>query len=125
MKTKSITVRVPVQMANEIKSYCETRNMTQSDFVRSKFENVGQVTVYEEGGKIDTSTSQMLISVAGGSLAGVLVYKAVKGKLEAHESGVYTDEKIEVLSVVSGVASALLVGFGLTKLITMFAELKK
>lgn len=122
METSVLSIRLNKQIITELKSYCKQNNTTPSAFVRAKFTDIGQENIFGNGGEIDDEISDTLISLAGGGTVGILVYKAIKAKLTEHKSEVYTDEKIETLSVVGGSVAALLAGYGIEKLIQALSK---
>ena len=122
MATKVLSIRLPEESIKELKLYCKAQGTTPSAFVRDKFTDIGQCKLFEEGGEVvETEFCDYLLGLAGGSTVGILVYKAVKGKLTSI-GGDYTDAKIETYSVVSGVVSALLAGYGIIKLMQLLDD---
>lgn len=122
METAILSVRLPKQTIQELKAYCKQNNTNPSNFVRNKFTDIGQESIFGNGGEIENDIADTLIGLAGGGTVGILVYKAIKAKLTEHKSEEYTSEKIEILSVVGGSAAALLAGYGITKLIQALSK---
>ena len=122
METAILSVRLPKQTIQELKAYCKQNNTNPSNFVRKKFTDIGQESIFGNGGEIENDIADTLIGLAGGGTVGILVYKAIKAKLQEHKSEEYTSEKIETLSVVGGSAAALLAGYGITKLIQALSK---
>jgi hypothetical protein len=128
MKTATISVRVPIDFKTEIQSMCNTKGVTMSDFVIAKltpnnqiapinakvlqsFENGGQTTINNE---LPLELSKIL-GVTGGTVVGVIVYNALKENLTKNNPD-WDEDKVQVISFISGFASALLSGYGLHKL---------
>ena len=116
METAILSVRLPKQTIQELKAYCKQNNTNISNFVRNKFTDIGQESIFGNGGEIENDIADTLIGLAGGGTVGILVYKAIKAKLQEHKSEEYTSEKIETLSIIGASAAALLAGYGIVKL---------
>lgn len=62
-----------------------------------------------------------MLSIGGGAVVGILVYKTLKLNLQKNNPE-WTDEKIEAISVSASLASALIGGFGLKQLTKMISK---
>jgi hypothetical protein len=65
---------------------------------------------------IPSETLKNLAALGGGAFVGISVYKALKNSLQANNND-WTDEKIEAIAMITGVASALLSGYGIHSLL--------
>jgi hypothetical protein len=114
IETKTISARVPVAMHNEIKNYCDVKGISVSDLLRTNYGKADNPGMFDAPDP-DANTAKYLISVAGGGLAGVLVYKGVKGILT--QKGYFKDDdvKMEMVSIAAAVAACLIAGYSLMK----------
>lgn len=124
MKTETISLRVPTDFKLELQSICKTKGITMSDYCLAKLTPNNQIAPINakvlhklaDGGTIvdnelPIELSKML-GVTGGLLVGVIVYNALKTNLTANNPE-WSNEKIQTIAFASGVASALLGGFGI------------
>ena len=104
--TKVLSVRVPEQFAKELQKHCKHNNTSVSKILQNGFTDTQSPTLFKpETIKIDEDLGKMLISVGGGSLAGILAYKGVKYIFRNDE---YTEQQKEMFSIGAGVMVALL-----------------
>jgi hypothetical protein len=131
MKTATISLRVPVDFKANLEAICKTKNVSMTDLCLSRLTPVSQIAPVNavvlqrlgKGGAIKDNASNIIISpefsnllsVGGGTVVGILVYKALKLNLQ-NNNPEWTDEKIEAIAFSAGMASALLSGFGIHQL---------
>lgn len=131
MKTATISLRVPVDFKAELLATCNAKNVSMTDLCLSRLTpnpNIAPINAQvlqklSNGGKVVMPSSDVVIpseltnvlSLTGGTLVGILVYKALKTSLQTNNPE-WTDEKIEALSVGVGLASALLAGYGIKEI---------
>jgi hypothetical protein len=115
-KTKVVSVRVPARFYNELKSYCTRNNTTTSKVLMTGYSGIIEKGIFKVP-EIDSNAAEFLITTSGGGVAGILVYKAVYRALSDKTSFSQTEKQI--LSIASGTTVALLVGYGLAKLIKL------
>ena len=112
MKSKVISVRVPVQFAKELSSFCKQNKMSTSEYMQKGFQKVGMMDLEEI--RIEPSTAEMLTTLGVGSSVGLLSYKGVYGLLKRKG---YTDQDAEMYAIISGIACGILSGYGVDKFI--------
>jgi len=123
MNYKVMSVRLPQEMISEIKRTAQAENTNVSAMFRDKFTDIGQPNLFAEKSiQVDKGIADHLWSIGGGSAIGLMVYKAVYQRLGALEDGNKWKEQRELLSLVSGVGSALIVGYGILKLVKTLRE---
>ena len=115
MAKKILSVRMESGQIDAIKRLATSQGTTPSELIRSSFTN------YEQGGilkdvQVEGSISELLLSMGGGSMAGILAYKGIKGKLTSTKSEDFDDSKIEMLSMIGAVAVAMITGIGIKEL---------
>jgi hypothetical protein len=131
MKTATISLRVPIDFKANLESICKTEGITMTDLCLSRLTPVNDIAPVNavvlqklnKGGLIKDSGANIvisdefsqLLSVGGGSVVGILVYKTLKLNLQRNNPE-WTDDKIEAISFASAIASALLSGFGIHQL---------
>lgn len=131
MKTATISLRVPFDFKQQLQSICDTENVTMTDLCLSRLTPVSQIAPVNavvlqklgKGGAITDNASDIvispelsnLLSVSGGTIVGILVYKTLKLNLQKNNPE-WTDEKIEAISFAAGLTSAVLSGFGIHQL---------
>lgn len=133
MKTQTISLRVPSDFKTEILGICKTKGITISDYCLTKLTPNGEIAPVNaqilqklsNGGSIGDVSSEIdipnetlknLAALGGGAFVGISVYKALKSSLQANNED-WTNEKIEAISMITGVASALLSGYGIHSLL--------
>lgn len=132
MKTQTISLRVPVDFKTEILGICKTKGITISDYCLTKLTPNGDIAPVNaqvlqrlsDGGILNTSkeldipneTLKNLAALGGGAFVGISVYKALKSSLQVNNTD-WTDQKIEAIAMITGVASALLSGYGIHSLL--------
>lgn len=113
METKVLSVRVPVQFANDLQSYCKRSNTTVSEYMQKGFTTVGMTQLDEIS--IPNDTQNTLLGLTGGSAIGILAYKGVKGAL----GNKYTEEQVEVYSTLAGICAGIISMVGIVKLMEL------
>ena len=132
MKTQTISLRVQVDFKTEILGICKTKGITISDYCLTKLTPNGDIAPVNaqvlqrlsDGGILNTSkeldipneTLKNLAALGGGAFVGISVYKALKSSLQVNNTD-WTDQKIEAIAMITGVASALLSGYGIHSLL--------
>ncbi len=133
MKTQTISLRVPIDFKTELIGICKTKGITMSDYCLTKLTPNGEIAPVNaqvlqklsSGGSIGDMSSEVdipsetlknLAALGGGAFVGISVYKALKNSLQANNND-WTDEKIEAIAMITGVASALLSGYGIHSLL--------
>jgi len=118
---KVLSVRIPATAHTELKSYCKNKGITVSEYVGKSFADINQVKLFDNNPTLDNDIERYLVSLGGGSLAGILSYKAVYNVMQ-EKFPEWSEGKLTTISSLSGVATAMAVGFGLTKLMSALAD---
>ena len=129
MKTplQTLAVRLPAQTIANMKSYAAANGTNVSALVRGKVSGVNVTQSFKKGGIINVNdeVTKNLFVITGSSIVGIMVYKGVNAKLNGLENGnkwKTTPEKVEAISMMSGVGAAVLAGYGINKLLTTFVK---
>ena len=113
--TQSVmSIRLPKNIHTEIKTYCKANNLTVSEYVRKSFTEVGTQKMFDVN--IPDDLSNYLVTIAGGSTAGILAYKGVYSIFKDKFPD-WKENELEAASIVSGVGVAMLTAYGIGKLI--------
>jgi hypothetical protein len=112
--SKVITARIPDNTFNELKKYLKAKNMPVSKFISQGLAETSPTLFSPEKVEISNDTQNLLLSSAGGSLVGILVYKSVKYGLK-NSKQVLSDNELELYSIVSGLASAIITSIGINQ----------
>ncbi len=113
--TKTISVRVPIDVANRIETLCLQRNINKNQLLQECIASEGIVGVnnFEKGGVAEPMPdvlTQILIGV-GGVATGTLVYHLLNNNLPDS----WDKETRELVSAVSAIASGFAIAYGLDK----------
>lgn len=137
MKTATISLRVPTDFKLNLESICKSEGITMTDLCLSRLTPVNEIAPVNavvlqklnKGGLLKDNASDVyiseelsnMLSIGGGAVVGILVYKTLKLNLQKNNPE-WTDDKIEAISVSASLASALLSGFGLKQLTKMISK---
>ena len=117
MKTKTMSVRLPVNMVDEIKETCLTKGITTSDFIKEKVissNNLSTDLSTQNDVKIDAQTQEILLGFAGSGILGLSVYKGVHYALDNSDKELDDKEK-KMYSTICAIVCALLSFFIISK----------
>ena len=118
-ETTVLSVRMPKTFKNELRAYCKSKGINTSDLLRKGLSTMdGELF---EAPEPDANLSRYLISVGSGSLLGIVVYKAVHSAIEDKFPD-YEPWKVEAVSVSAAVASAMLIGWGVSEIIKVLSK---
>jgi hypothetical protein len=114
--TKTLSVRVPIDVAANIENLCKQRGITRNALLQECIASEGIVNVksFEKGGDIrplDDALRNILIGV-GAVSTGTVVFHTLK----EHLPNWWTDEQREMASAVGAIAIGVGVAYGLDKL---------
>jgi len=118
VKTKVISTRVPIGVYNDFRALSKVKKVSMSKLITDGI--TGNAGLHPST-SIDNQTAEKLFSIAGGCTSGILTYKVVKGALEERKPE-WTPTKIELAAGAAAVAVAMLVGFGISKLINALSD---
>lgn len=115
IKTTTLSVRVPIDVAETVANTCKQRGISRNQLLTECIASQGVVGVnnFAKGGvaePMDDTLIQILIGI--GSLGvGTTVFHLMKNNLPKS----WDSETIEAVSMVSAIASAFAVAYGLDK----------
>lgn len=114
--TKTISVRLPLDVIKNIENICKQRNINKNKLLQEIISSEGIVNVnsFNDGGKLDTLpeiVEDVLIGL-GGVAVGTVVYHVMKKNLPK----TWSEDKIEMVSVLSSIVGGLGTTWGLHKL---------
>jgi antitoxin component of RelBE/YafQ-DinJ toxin-antitoxin module len=128
MKTTTISLRVPVDFKSELQSICKNKGITISEYCLAKITpnsktppikaNLLKTITESEGQALDNELPvelSKILGATGGLIVGIIVYNALKNTLAKYNPE-WSEEKIKAIAIVSGLASVLLSGIGISKL---------
>lgn len=114
--TKTLSVRVPIDVAVNIENLCKQRGITRNQMLQECIASEGVVNVnsFEQGGGIDPiseALKNILIGI-GSVSTGTVVYHVLKKYLPE----TWSDEQREMASAVGAISIGIGVAYGLDKL---------
>lgn len=115
VNTKTISVRVPIDVANRIENLCKQRNINKNQLLQECIASEGIVGInnFKKGGLAEPmpdTLTQILVGV-GGVATGTLVYHLLNNNLPS----TWDKDTRELVSAVSAIASGFAVAYGLDK----------
>ena len=125
-KTEVISARVTVEVAQAIRAKALANNQTISTWINDVATTVtpNEVSHLAQSVQLSDEVSEtytnVAISMGGSAIVGILAYKGIKGLLldrKAKNEISYPESDIEVLSVLIGVAAAIVTGVGIHKFV--------
>lgn len=114
-KSKTLSFRVTEPFYNEVTTYCKHTNKTVSELLQTGFTDIQHPSLFKEP-EPSKEITNTLLTMGGGSLVGVLVYKGVYSTLKKKYPNMKMSH-LETYSITSAVASAILACVGIAKLI--------
>ena len=116
--TKTLSVRVPIDVANNIENLCKQRGITRNAMLQEVIASEGYVGVnqFKNGGsvaRINPMPEEItaLLSVVGGVGTGTLVYHLLNNNLPK----TWTEDKRKATATICAIASGLGMLFALEK----------
>jgi hypothetical protein len=116
--TKTLSVRVPIDVANNIENLCKQRGITRNAMLQECIASEGVVGVnqFANGGSVSPINTMpeeitMMLSVVGGVGTGTLVYHLLNNNLPR----TWTEERRLAVSTICALASGLGMLFALEK----------
>jgi hypothetical protein len=120
IKTKIISARVPVDIAEMIKKSCETNNVSVSKYLTEIVTNPGNVDKFQLGGIVDINKNTVpkeiegILSAFGGLGVGMVVYKVLKAYMPRDK---FDEDTIENFALLGSIACGLGSFIGIDKLL--------
>ena len=114
IKTTTLSVRVPIDVATMVANTCKQRGINRNQLLTECIASQGVVGVntYAEGGvaPMDDTLTQILIG-SGGVATGTVVYHLLNNNLPK----TWDKDTKEMVSMISAIGSAFAVAYGLDK----------
>jgi pyridoxal biosynthesis lyase PdxS len=115
VNTKTLSVRVPIDVASLVENTCKQRGITRNQLLTECIASQGVVGVnnFGKGGvakPMDDTLTQILIGV-GGVATGTVVYHLLNNNLPKS----WDKETREMISIISAIGSAFAMAYGLDK----------
>lgn len=112
--TKTLSVRVPIDVANNIENLCKQRGINRNQLLQECIASEGVIGVnnFSSGGIIQMPEMLSNLLIGVGSVAtGTVVYHLLNNNLPK----TWSDEEREMVSMVSAIASGFAMAYGLDK----------
>lgn len=118
MKTKVISARVPIDVAEAFESACKHKGLTKSKYLTNIMStpNTYELQTMSQGGLVVDDIKlpeevKTILSTSGGLLIGSLVYKSIQMGLQ--DKPQYTKEDVNLYAIIGAVACGLGSAFGI------------
>ena len=117
LATKVLSARVPPDVYTAWQKLAKSNNQSVSECLRDSVTMVDKKAILkaQDGMIVPKDITDVLGAIGGGTVVGILGYKAFKSTFTKHEGHTLTEQEIEALSVVLGLAAGLFVGAGIHK----------
>jgi hypothetical protein len=116
--TKVLSARVQPDVYTAWQNLAKAKNMSVSECLRDTVTMVDGSAILKNQDKIDVPNdlTEVSLSIAGGGLAAILIYKGLRITLEenTHSHGLNQNE-IEAISLILALSGAVLLGSGIYK----------
>jgi hypothetical protein len=116
--TKVLSARVQPDVYTAWQNLAKAKNMSVSECLRDTVTMVDGNAILKNQDKIDVPNdlTEVSLSIAGGGLAAILIYKGLRITLEenTHSHGLNQNE-IEAISLILALSGAVLLGSGIYK----------
>ena len=116
--TKVLSARVQPDVYTAWQNLAKAKNMSVSECLRDTVTMVDGTAILKNQDKIDVPNdlTEVSLSIAGGGLAAILIYKGLRITLEenTHSHGLNQNE-IEAISLILALSGAVLLGSGIYK----------
>jgi hypothetical protein len=116
--TKVLSARVQPDVYTAWQNLAKAKNMSVSECLRDTVTMVDGNAILKNQDKIDVPNdlTEVSLSIAGGGLAAILIYKGLRITLEenTHSHGLNKNE-IEAISLILALSGAVLLGSGIYK----------
>jgi hypothetical protein len=114
VNTKTLSVRVPIDVASTIENLCKQRGVTRNQLLTECIASQGVIGVnnFQKGGiaPMDDTLTQVLIGI-GGLSTGTVVYHLLNNNLPRN----WDKDTREMISMISAIGSAFAIVYGLDK----------
>jgi hypothetical protein len=118
LSTKVLSARVPPDVYDAWQNLASSKNISVSECLRDAVTMVDKKAIKksvlkaEDGIKVPDELKNVIASIGGGSVAGILLYKGIRITLEQNSNNMNKDE-IEAVSVLLALSGALIIGTGI------------
>ena len=114
VNTKTLSVRVPIDVASTIENLCKQRGVTRNQLLTECIASQGVIGVnnFQKGGiaPMDDTLTQVLLGI-GGLSTGTVVYHLLNNNLPRN----WDEDTREMISMISAIGSAFAMVYGLDK----------
>jgi hypothetical protein len=116
--TKVLSARVSPDVYKAWQNMAHSRNLSISECLRDVVTNVDNDNLVKaaDGMVVPNELGNMLGSIGGGTVVGILLYKGIKATLENNPQSGLNDIEIEAISTIMAISGSLLTGIGIHKL---------
>ncbi len=118
METKTVSARVPVKFANELKNWTSANGKTVSEHLVDVFATLDNETFLPKTNEVEVEeeTQGILLSLGGGGAIALLTYKGIMALLN-EKYPTLSNEDTKLYAIAGASAVGLLGGIGIHKLI--------
>jgi hypothetical protein len=116
--TKVLSARVQPDVYTAWQNLAKAKNMSVSECLRDTVTMVDGTAILKNQDKIDVPNdlTEVSLSIAGGGLAAILIYKGLRITLEENtQSHGLNQNEIEAISLILALSGAVLLGSGIYK----------
>lgn len=117
LATKVLSAKVTPDVYNGYQALAKNTNRTVSECLRDSitFVNGKPMLQGEDKIAVPDDLTRTLGAIGGGTVVGILGYKALKYTLSKRQANTFTEGEIEAISMLVGVVAGLIVGTGIHK----------
>jgi hypothetical protein len=121
VKSDIITLRIEPAMRKELKALCKSHDCTMSDVMRDGIiHKTGGAIKLFEAPEPDKELANFFVELGGGSIVGILSYKAIYEVLKNKFGDKKDDGELQLYAVSGGLITAILSGYGIKQLMKFF-----
>lgn len=117
LATKVLSAKVTPDVYNGYQALAKNTNRTVSECLRDSitFVNGRPMLTGEDNIAVPDDLTRTLGAIGGGTVVGIIGYKALKYSLSNRPGNTFTEQEIEAISMLVGVVAGLIVGTGIHK----------
>lgn len=117
LSTKVLSARVTPDVYSAWQKLADTQKKSVSECLRDAVTMVDKKAIIKakDGIAVPDDLTRVLGSIGGGTVVGILAYKGFKATFTKNEVTGLTEDEIEGISIVLGLAAGLFVGAGIHK----------
>lgn len=117
LSTKVLSARVTPDVYSAWNILAKSQNVSVSECLRDAVTMVDKKAVLkaQDGIVVPDELNNVLRSIGGGSVTGILIYKGIRSTLEKNYASSMSTSEIESVSMLLALSGALLIGTGIYK----------